>query len=1126
LKCPRCLADNSAQSNFCVACGARLLTLCEACDAAVQLDARFCHQCGQALPGAARPIAPRFAAPDVYTPSYLIDKILKSKSSIEGERKQVTVLFADLKGSMELLAASELDEAGRILDPVIERMIDAVHHYEGTVSQVTGDGIMALFGAPLSHEDHTARACYAALLMQQKVKSYATSAAGWDQGTNVQIRVGLNSGDAIVRSIGTDLRMDYTAIGKTIHLASRMEQMASPGSILIPADAARLAEGYVRVKPLGRMQVKGLAEPVEVCEVIGAGSVRTRLQLSAARGLTPFAGRTAEQEQLSQALVEALGGHGQVRAVIGEPGIGKSRLFYEFIHAPAMADCRVLEASSVSYGKARSYLPIVDLIKAYFRVAEGDDWPEIHRKVTSLLAVAETALQAAVPAFLALLDVPVAEEQWNSLDPPQRRHRIINGVLHLLLHESALRPLVIIIENLHWIDAETQALLDALVDKLSSARILLLLNSRPEYEYGWHQKSYFRELRLQPLSAADGEELLRSIIGNHSAVRSLKRLLIERTEGNPFFLEESIRTLVETGVLVGERGDYRRAKDVTTIQVAPTVQAVLAARIDRLAPEAKRLLQSAAVIGKDVPFPLLCAIADASQEEVRQSLAQLQAAEFLYETVTFPDPSYTFKHALTHEVSYRSLLNDTRRLLHGRIVDAIEELCGERLSEQVEQLAGHALKAELWEKALNYLRQSGTKALAGSANREAVSYFEQALGTIPHLPDGREIRERAIDIRFDLRNSLLPLGEFERLHGYLQATERLARALSDQRRLGWSLIYRCHYLWMTGQSRHARATGQDAHAIAERLGDFELSVVTSFYLGLACFAAGDYHAADVFLTRAVESLRGEPVSERCGLAGYPAAMSHSYLGLTRAQLGDFAGALLHAEQGVRLAEHADHPYSLVVACWSLGSVYAVKGLLTEALPVLERALTLTREWQLTVLSPLVTGALGHVYSSLGRISEGLSLLRVALNAMEAMGRGAYHSLIVAQIGEACAKAGRVDDARRHAERAVSLARSRGEAGYEGLALCVLAEIIMRAGPAETDMCERNFRAANALAAHLGMRPVTARCSLGLAALYRRAGRTSEAEKRFAEALSLYRAMQLAPPEFPVVGPHLVVGMRA
>jgi class 3 adenylate cyclase/tetratricopeptide (TPR) repeat protein len=1114
------------QSSFCRDCGGPLLTVCSACGTEAYRDAKFCDQCGQPLPGAAGPIAPRFAAPDVYTPSYLVDKILKSKSTIEGERKQVTVLFADLKSSMELLAASELDEAGRILDPVIERMIDAVHHYEGTVSQVTGDGIMALFGAPLSHEDHTARACYAALLMQQKVKSYAASAAGWDQAANVQIRVGLNSGDAIVRSVGTDLRMDYTAIGKTIHLASRMEQMASPGSILIPADAARLAEGYVRVKPLGLMQVKGLAEPVDVCEVIGAGSVRTRLQLSAARGLTPFAGRTVELEELSRALGKTLGGQGQVRAIIGQPGIGKSRLFYEFVHAPALAGCSVLEASSVSYGKARSYLPIIDLIKGYFGVAEGDDWPEIQRKVTRQLAAAEAALQEAAPAFLALLDVPVAEEQWNSLDPPQRRHRIINGVLHLLLHESVRRPLVLIIENLHWIDAETQSLLDALVDELSSARILLLLNSRPEYKYGWHQKSYFRELRLQPLSAADGEELLRSIIGNHSAVRSLKRLLIERTEGNPFFLEESIRTLVETGVLTGERGNYRLAKDVTTIQVAPTVHAVLAARIDRLVPEAKRLLQSAAVIGKDVPFPLLYAIADASREEVRQSLAQLQAAEFLYETVTFPDSSYTFKHALTHEVSYRSLLNDTRRLLHGRIVDAIEELYGERLSEQVEQLADHALKAELWEKALSYLRQAGAKALASSANRQAVSYFEQALDAIPHLREGREIHERAIDIRFDLRNSLLPLGEFERLHGYLQEAERLAKALSDQRRLGWSLIYRCHYLWMTGQARHARATGQDAHAIAEQLGDFELSIVTSFYLGLACFAAGDYKTADAFLTRAVESLQGEPISGRCGLAGYPAAMSHSYLGLTRAQFGDFAGALLHADQGVRLAERADHPYSLVVACWSLGSAYAIKGALTEALPVLERALALSREWRLTVLSPLVTGALGHVNSLLGRISEGLSLLRVALNAMETMGRGAYHSLIVAQTGEACAKAGRLDDARRHAERAVSLARSRGEAGYEGLALCVLAEIMMRADPPEADMCERNFRAASALAARLGMRPLTARCTLGLAGLYDRAGRTCQAEERLAEALSLYRAMQLPPPELPVIEPHLMVGMRA
>ncbi len=510
-------------------------------------------------PATATPTEPAARAPLTYTPAYLAEKILTSRGALEGERKQVTVLFADLKGSMELLAERDPEEARQLLDPVLECMMEAVHRYEGTVNQVLGDGIMALFGAPIAHEDHAMRACYAALAMQTSVKQYASDVQR-TRGVPIHIRVGLNSGEVVVRSIGSDLHMDYTAVGQTTHLAARMEQMAMPGSILITADVLRLAEGYVQVDPLGAVPIKGLPEPAEVYEVTGAGPVRTRLQAAAARGLTRFVGRQLELDTLRQALERAGSGHGQVVAVIGEPGVGKSRLFWEFTQSHRTQGWLRLDSGSVSYGKATPYLPVIDLLKAYCQIEPRDDARRMREKLTGKLLTLDEALKATLPALLALLDVAVEDAAWQAMDPVQRRQRTLEAVKRMLLRESQVQPLLLVFEDLHWIDAETQALLDSLIESLPSARLLLLVNYRPEYLHGWGSKTYYTQLRLDPLPPASAEELLQTLIGNDPALQPLKQLLIARTEGNPFFLEESVRTLVESQVLVGERGAYRLAQ--------------------------------------------------------------------------------------------------------------------------------------------------------------------------------------------------------------------------------------------------------------------------------------------------------------------------------------------------------------------------------------------------------------------------------------------------------------------------------------------------------------------------------------------------------------------------------------
>jgi class 3 adenylate cyclase len=475
MRCPRCQHENRPGAKFCEECATPLTRTCSQCGSEVSSTAKFCPQCAHPTGLTPHPPAARFVAPEAYTPKHLAEKILTSKAALEGERKQVTVLFADLKGSMELLADRDPEEARKILDPVLERMMEAVHRYEGTVNQVMGDGIMALFGAPLAHEDHAVRACYAALRMQESVRKYADEVRR-SHAAVVKIRVGLNSGEVVVRAIGSDLHMDYTAVGQTTHLAARMEQLADPGAIVIAPDTLRLAEGYVEVKSLGSVPVRGLAEAVEVHEVTGAGPARTRLQAGARHGLTRFVGRDAEMEQLRQALARVAEGHGQIVAVIGEAGVGKSRLFHEFTHSHRTEGWLLLDAGAMSYGKATSYQPVIDLLKGYFQIGARDQPRAMREKVTGKLLSLDETLRSTLPAVLALLDIPNDDPQWQALDPPERQQGTMDAVKRLLLRESQLQPLVLTFEDLDWIDSETQALLDALVESLPTARLLLLVS--------------------------------------------------------------------------------------------------------------------------------------------------------------------------------------------------------------------------------------------------------------------------------------------------------------------------------------------------------------------------------------------------------------------------------------------------------------------------------------------------------------------------------------------------------------------------------------------------------------------------------------------------------------------------
>jgi class 3 adenylate cyclase/tetratricopeptide (TPR) repeat protein len=1020
----------------------------------------------------------------------------------------VTVLFADLKGSMELLADRDPEEARKILDPVLEHMMEAVHRYEGTVNQVMGDGIMALFGAPLAHEDHAVRACYAALRMQESVKRYAEGARR-EHAVTVRIRVGLNSGEVVVRAIGSDLHMDYTAVGQTTHLAARMEQLAEPGSILLSPATLELAEGYVEVKFLGPLPVKGLPEPMEVYELVGAGAVRSRLHAAAARGLTRFVGRDSEVDQLRQALERAQAGHGQVVAVVGEPGVGKSRLYWEFTHSHRAHGSLILESGSVSYGKATAYLPVIDLLKAYFHIEGRDDTRTIREKVTGKVLSLDRGLEPSLSALLSLLEVPVEDEAWGRLDPPQRRQRTLDAVKRLLLRESQIQPLMLLVEDLHWIDAETQALLDSLVESLPTAPLLLLANYRPEYQHLWGGKTYYRQLRIDPLPASSADDLLTSLLGTDQSLDALKRALIDRTEGNPLFLEESVRTLAETKALIGERGAYRLAQAAEVIQVPATVQAILAARIDRLPPEDKRLLQAAAVIGKDVPFALLLATAELGEEDLRHGLAHLQAAEFLYETSLFPDIEYTFKHALTHEVTYRGLLQERRRDLHARIVDAIETLHRERLGEQIERLAHHALRGELRDKAVHYLRQAGGKAAARSALPEARAWFEQALGVLDALPESPSILEQGFEIRLELRPVLTPLGEVRRALERLREAEALAERLNDGLRRGQVCAFMTNVYSLLGELEEALVTGTRALEIAGRLGDLRLRILATSYLQNAHYYRGEYERVVELATDNLAGLPADWVYEYFGMPAPASVFDRCWLVWSLAELGRFAKAAEYAAEAIRLAEPTQHAFTVGLAHFAAGTLHLLKGDWVKARLPIEHWMAMVQMGNVVIQLPWAVASSAWTLARLGEASEALNRLREGEQLLDRqVTRGivsfrgwAYHSL-----GRACLLLGRLDEARSLGDRAVE--SSPGHQGFAAHALHLLGDIATHPDRFDAESGEAHYRKALALAEPRGMRPLVAHCHLGLAKLYRSTGKREQATKHLSTAATMYREMDM------------------
>jgi class 3 adenylate cyclase/tetratricopeptide (TPR) repeat protein len=1034
--------------------------------------------------------------PLAYTPRHLAERILGSRRAVEGERKHVTVLFADVKGSTALIDDLDPEEAAGHLTPALSAMMDAVHRYEGMVNRVQGDGIMALFGAPLAHEDHAVRACLAALAIRDRFED------------GLDVRVGLHCGEVLVRAIHNDLSMDYDAIGQTAHIASKMEQSAEPGTVRITESVRSLTEGYIETRSLGPMSVKGLQRKLEAHELVGRTPLRTRWEARAARELTAFVGRRRELETIFAAAENAGAGNGQLVALVGEAGMGKSRLVHEFTRAPQFNDWNVFNTGALSHGASTPYLPIGILLRAIFSVDDLDDQTTMDRKMHEGLARIVTDVDPLIPVMQSLMDLPVSSPDWADLDPQLRRNRIIDGVRRLVLRSAEARPMVLVFEDLHWVDPESQRVIDALIDGMGAHRLLLLVTHRPEYRQEWMQKTFYTRIRVAPLAPTSAHEMLDAMLGPAGELEPLKRLLIVRTEGCPLFIEETVRSLREVDILTERDGKTILERDLTKIEIPASVQDVLAARIDRLAPEPKNLLQTAAVVGRRVPVRLLRVIEPLAEQDLLARLTALQSSEFLYEVEAGEDPAYLFKHALTEEVVYASLTQETRRLLHGRLVDAIESAYAGRLEEHVEELSHHALRAERWDKAFVYNREAAKKAHERSAYVAAIERFDNALLALDRLPEDEACITDKMDVRLEMRTALWPLGRHEELVKRVREAGVLAEQVGDIARLANVHNYLTAHYWRAGEHRQAIEHGEKGIALAERAGDFSIRVTTMHHLGHAIMARGEFARQVELHRQVVKELTGPVAYRRHGMAGFPAAITRGFLAWGLAELGEFEEALGWAQEGTQIANEVNSAMTTVWVTDYLALTHLLRGNLTQAIAALEPNLELCQRAEVRLLLTLTSGILGLALSAAGRQTDAIPLLEMAVRPenLRHHVQGSGYPLV--WLAEGYLRASRFAEAGHAVLQALDIVQRQEERGHEAWARFTQAGIEQAVG-SPFDTVASRYSLALELAERCGMRPLAALCRFRLGAAQLEVGQADEGRLLLENARDAFSTMGMA-----------------
>jgi class 3 adenylate cyclase/tetratricopeptide (TPR) repeat protein len=1060
---------------------------CAVCGTELPATAKYCIECGH-------PVAPR----DVdWKREPEAELKAAAVAEPQGERKLVTVLFADLKGSMELVADRDPEEARKLIDPVLEHMYDAVERYGGTVSQVMGDGIMALFGAPLAAEDHAVRACHAALTMLELVRHYGDEMQRCC-GIPIQIRVGLNSGDAVVRMTDHGLYASYTAIGLTVHIASRMEQMAKPGTALATADTVRLAKGHIETKPIGPLQVKGFDRPIEVAEIRRVATARSRFDAAPRRAMTRFVGRQDELRQLTDAFEEVKRGpKGRLMAIVGDAGMGKSRLVYEFLRTLADKNVLALDGGAAPYGSGAGYRPGGHILRQYFNVVDEDDDTTVREKVAGRIVALSGGTDSAVVPILFVMHALPADNPFHALPIDERREKVVGALLWLGKRVAAERPLVLVYEDLQWVTSDTRNFLETLAASIAPS-MLVIVSYRPDYDARLRAAAKTPELRLDGLSPEATRDLMAGLLGTDPSLDQLKEELHSRSGGNPLFIEEHVRSMIDSGDLTGEPGRYRLGTTRSGIEIPQTVRAVLAARIDRLSREDKHVLQALATVGDVTSAGVLARVIDMPADELRKSLRRLQASGLLIERTDQKELAYEFKHSLTQAVAYETLLIERRRELHLRIMEALTE------TAEPEALAQHALQGEAWEKALGYLWEAGKRATQQFAELEAMTYLERALEVAERLPRHRRSLATAIDVRFELRNALVPLGRHQRNKEILLEAEKLAAKLGDERRLAQALSSLSNCYGNIGLPALALDAAERSLALGEKLGDPQVLLVGALSAGEIYRALGDFRKARDYLMRAVALIDPAEAQSLQGQVGLPSVRARSHLAWTLAELGDFAGAHKAAEEAVRLADLSGHAYSISHSCLGLGGTRLRQGEFRAAIPILGRGLAASERTPL--LRPPIAADLGLAEARCGNIAEGLAHLHAAVDEAQAMGRLSRLPLIIVKCGETHLLASEHAEAARLAAEALELAVAQKERGNEAYARLLLAEVHAADDTLRAAACEREYGEVLALTTELGMRPLAARSHASLGVALQREGNASEAQRHFDTATAMFREM--------------------
>jgi len=1118
VNCPKCRTENLADSLFCEECSAPLEAACPSCGAGNRPAAKFCRKCRAQM---ARLAPSSIASPQLpvlsplsYTPKHLADKILTSRSALEGERKQVTVLFADVKGSMDLAGKLDPEEWHKVMDGFFAILAKGVHRFEGTVNQYTGDGIMALFGAPIAHEDHARRACYAALHLSEELRPYANQLR-LRQGLNFSVRMGINSGEVIVGRIGDDLRMDYTAQGHTVGLAARMEQIAEAGKVYLTEHAAALVEGFFQLGDLGQMEVKGVAEPLRVYELQGVGQMRTRLDISRSRGFSRFVGRAEEMQVLESALARAQQGQPQIVGIVGEAGLGKSRLCAEFLERCRASGIMTYEATGVSHGKAIPFLPILQLCRAFFGIGEQDSDTTARERIAGRLLLLDESFRESLPLMFDFLGVPDPELPAPRMDPEARQRQIFAVFRGVIQARGQRETSVTLLEDLHWFDGGSEAFLEPLLDARPGNRGLIMINFRPEYHADWARKSYYQQVALQPLGPDALRQLLADLLGSDASISGLAEAVHARTAGNPFFTEEVIQTLIESGKLVGTKGSYRLVAPIDKLEVPGTVQALLAARIDRLPEREKQVLQTAAVIGKTFHEPILRSVTALTDAALAEALHALKSAEFIYEQALYPVAKYAFKHPLTQEVALGSQLQERRGRTHATVARAIEAAHVEKLDEQAALLAHHwneageALAAARWHRrAADWLWMRDVA--------RSFEHFARVRTLTAALLDDAEGREHGLRARIMLlqaswRVGLSP-GEIEPLAA--EARQIAAHQGDARSRLDIESALMPAY-WLTGQLAKAAEIGAEAVRLADEVGDVSFRALVRADLGHIYVSSGRLADALRVFDEGLDVGGDDPNLGLDRMGFSTQVWTRSRHGWALVEMGRLAPGVADLEAAVRRLRDLGQ--------WEFASLTLLFRVFADeyAGDPVDAGLRHAREsleYGERAGSPF---AQSFGYHALGRVRLAAKDSPAALEALEqaqALPLSAdFEPVHLAFLAEARLGVGDAEGARATADQAIRLAQERGTRGWEVRAHLAQARVLRALdGVAAKAAIEACLVRAEALVAETGARAQTpflieerARLALDLGDARDGACLLREAQRAFAEMGAAGHAARLA-----------------